>query len=375
MVLPRGTPLDTPLRFTLAPGLRQMGHGNATGVVPDDPQACAGCAAAAGDGRRRELGALRERPQAEAAVVLVRRLDDAERLAASAVGRGRRRPPRRAAARAGRGSRRSPRPRSGPPRPRTPRRRRRRPPAEKPTSAVSVPARRAAGEVRQVAREPEELELEREERAGRAPAAPAAPTSTSSSRSRKRVSAWKARGFSSPLEEEPQHRLEPDVPDREPVRVRPARVVRADEVRPGDRVQLAAALVQHELDVAERLEPGAEAGPRLARALRDRADAAAVEREEMEDAVGLAVADRAQDDRLRLPRAGGHAASVDTASGGNRRASGYRSKRVDGTSSALHDGLVRLLRPREGAARAARDPVRGDPRSTRSRTSARTSRS
>ena len=65
-----------------------------------------------------------------------------------------------------------------------------------------------------------------------------------------------------------------------------------------------------ELDVRERLEPRAEARLRLADALRDRADAAAVERVEVEDAVGLAEADRAQHDGLGLVGAAGHVRPV-----------------------------------------------------------------
>ena len=75
------------------------------------------------------------------------------------------------------------------------------------------------------------------------------------------------------LGEQPQHRLEPDQADLEPVRVRADAIVRADERRAGDRVELAATLVEDELDVGERLEAAAEAGLRLPHALRDGADA------------------------------------------------------------------------------------------------------
>src|SRR5215218_4725178 len=83
-------------------------------------------------------------------------------------------------------------------------------------------------------------------------------------------------------------------------------------MRARDHVQLAAALAQNELDVAERLEARAKARARLAGALGDRPDAPAAEREEMEDPVCLAVADRAQHDRLGLPCGGGHGSSVET---------------------------------------------------------------
>jgi hypothetical protein len=58
------------------------------------------------------------------------------------------------------------------------------------------------------------------------------------------------------------------VPDGHAVRVDAARVVRAHEVRAGDEVKLAAALPQDDLDVAEGLETRAEAGARLACAVR-----------------------------------------------------------------------------------------------------------
>ncbi len=54
----------------------------------------------------------------------------------------------------------------------------------------------------------------------------------------------------------------------------------------------------------ERLEPRPEAAPRASRALRDRAQAAVGGRVEMKDPIGLAVADRAQHDRLGLQRPG-----------------------------------------------------------------------
>ncbi len=105
------------------------------------------------------------------------------------------------------------------------------------------------------------------------------------------------------LEEEAQHRLEADVADRKPVAVGAAQIVGADEIDAGHGVELSPPLVQHRLDMAERLESAPEAGFRLACALRDRSGAAPLEREEMEHAVGLAVANRPQDDGLGLPRA------------------------------------------------------------------------
>ena len=78
------------------------------------------------------------------------------------------------------------------------------------------------------------------------------------------------------LGEEPQHRLGADQADREPVGLLARLVVRADELDAGDGLELARALVEHQLDVRERLEPRAEARLRAAHALRDGADPAAV---------------------------------------------------------------------------------------------------
>jgi hypothetical protein len=75
-----------------------------------------------------------------------------------------------------------------------------------------------------------------------------------------------------------------------------------DEIGPANGVQLAAALVQEQLDVAERLETGSEARLRLADALGDRADSSFCERVEVEDAVGLSEANRAEDDGLGFRR-------------------------------------------------------------------------
>ena len=88
------------------------------------------------------------------------------------------------------------------------------------------------------------------------------------------------------------------------------RVVRAEQLHAGDRLELPAALVQHQLDVTERLEPRAEARLRLAHALRDRADTPAVERVEVEHAVRLAETEGAQHDRLGLVGPAGHSIQV-----------------------------------------------------------------
>ena len=102
------------------------------------------------------------------------------------------------------------------------------------------------------------------------------------------------------LDVQAQHRLGTDEPDRQPIRILARRPVRIDERCAGDRMQLSRALMEEELDMGKRLEPRAEARLRLAHALRDRSYPSAVEGVEMEDAIGLAEPERAQDHRLRL---------------------------------------------------------------------------
>ena len=165
--------------------------------------------------------------------------------------------------------------------------------------AVRSAALDAALEMRDVAGEPQELELERErERVERCASARAGRDRVHrDEEARQRLERALVPLL---LDEEPQHRLRPDEPDREAVRVFARRPVRVDERDAGDRVQLAGALVEEQLDVRERLEPRAEARLRLADALRHRAHAAAVERVQVEDAIGLAVAERPEHDGLRL---------------------------------------------------------------------------
>ncbi len=103
----------------------------------------------------------------------------------------------------------------------------------------------------------------------------------------------------------------PDSVARARGRVERARVgaqarVGVDRVRAGHRQELAAAFVQLEPQAEEGLEPPAEAARRAAHALGDRADVAAIERVQAQDAIGLAVADRAQHDRLGLDGSSGH---------------------------------------------------------------------
>jgi hypothetical protein len=105
------------------------------------------------------------------------------------------------------------------------------------------------------------------------------------------------------LDEEPQHRLGADERDRETIRILARRPVGVDERDAGHGVQLPGSLMEHELDVRERLEAGAETRLRLPHALCDRPDPAVIGRVHMKNAVGLAEAERAEDHRLRLDRA------------------------------------------------------------------------
>src|SRR5436189_3490610 len=82
--------------------------------------------------------------------------------------------------------------------------------------------------------------------------------------------------------------------------------MRRDEVDPGDGLELAEALVQVQRDVRERLEPRAQPRLRLPDPLGDRADPPPLERVEVEDPVGLAEAERAEDDCLGPVAATGH---------------------------------------------------------------------
>ena len=95
----------------------------------------------------------------------------------------------------------------------------------------------AARDVRQVAREPEQLQLEAERERVDAPAASAAaPLVEQVEEPRERTERPLVRLR---LAEEPQHRLGADQPDVQPVGVLAHRVVRAEELDAGDRLQLA----------------------------------------------------------------------------------------------------------------------------------------
>src|SRR5581483_10017986 len=170
---------------------------------------------------------------------------------------------------------------------------------------VVGPTLRAARQMRQVAGEPEQLQLERErERVERRPLRRVRALVEDVEEARERRERALVLLL---LGEEAEHRLRPDQADAQAVVVVAGDLVRPAQLDARDRLQLARALVELQLDVRQRLEAAAEARLRLPHALGDGADPAAVGRVEVEDAVGLPEADRAQDDRLGRIGAGGHA--------------------------------------------------------------------
>ena len=102
------------------------------------------------------------------------------------------------------------------------------------------------------------------------------------------------------LGEHLQQRLAAGAGDARPHGLLADVVVRRERVDATDRMQLPAALVQHERDVAERLEPRPDARTGAPHALGDGADAAARRRVEVKHAVGLTESQRAQYHRLGL---------------------------------------------------------------------------
>ncbi len=178
----------------------------------------------------------------------------------------------------------------------------------------------AGPHVRQVTRQPEELELERERERFERRAAVVRDArlveQVEEARERDERALVRLR-----LREQAQHRLDADQTGAQAIRLLPRRTVRAHEVDARDRVQLAGALVQEKRDVRQRLEARAEARLRLPDALRDRTDAAALARVEVEDAVGFGEAHRTKDDRLRLVCPPGHVRpSLERPSGSTTRA-------------------------------------------------------
>src|SRR5919204_103110 len=80
--------------------------------------------------------------------------------------------------------------------------------------------------------------------------------------------------------------------------------MRGDGLRARHGQQLTATLVEHEVEAEERLEPAAEARARAAGPLRDCANPSAIRGIQVQDPIGLAVADAPQDDALGLQAAG-----------------------------------------------------------------------
>src|SRR6266516_3434455 len=257
------------------------------------------------DRERRDLGG--QRPETEAAVILVRGRDHAERLASAAIRQ------------AGVGSF-GERPLEEPLDSEEPVAGERQRTVRAGLADRSAGRRRVAGEarlgtavrtarhVRQVSRQPEQLQLEREhERVEARRALDGAQLVEEVEESHERAERPLVRFL---LGEQAQHRLGADEPGAETVRVLTRLPVRPDQLRSSDRLELSAALVQHELDVAERLESPAEARLRFSDALRDGADPPTFARVEVKYAIRLAETKGAQHHGLGLVRAAGHVAQV-----------------------------------------------------------------
>ena len=140
--------------------------------------------------------------------------------------------------------------------------------------------------MRQVAGEPEQLELKRERERVERRAFASRPQSFDQAEE----AGQRLEGAFVPLlfGEEAQHRLGAEQADTEPVLLFAHFMVRANELDAGDGLQLARSLVEHQVDVRERLEARAEPRFRLADPFCHRADSSTLERIEVEDAVGLA---------------------------------------------------------------------------------------
>jgi len=160
--------------------------------------------------------------------------------------------------------------------------------------------------VREVAGEPEQLELEAERERVESSAPPQ--TSRNGVENGQKAGERLERALVPLLlDEEPKHCLGADEADREAVGILPSRTVWVDERGARDRMQLARSLVEKELHVRERLEARTEARLRLPDSLGDRPDSSSVERVHVEDAIRLPEPERPKDDRLGLVAAG-HAA-------------------------------------------------------------------
>src|SRR4051812_33003373 len=122
------------------------------------------------------------------------------------------------------------------------------------------------------------------------------------------------------LAEQSQHRLGADHPNREAVVVLARLPVRPDELRCGNRLELAAPTMEDEVDVRERLESRAEARHRLSHTLRHRADPAVRLGVEVKHAIGLSEPNRPENDGFCAVRPSGHVRSLGTAPVGTARA-------------------------------------------------------
>ena len=102
--------------------------------------------------------------------------------------------------------------------------------------------------------------------------------------------------------EQPRDRIAPPRRGIERDRVVAHGPVGGDRIHAGHGEQLAAPLMEHCPDVEERLQARTEPAARAAHALGNRAHASVARGVQVQDAVGLAVANRAQNDGLGLQR-------------------------------------------------------------------------
>ena len=207
-------------------------------------------------------------------------------------------------------------------------------------------------------------------RAGRAPGG-AARLGSSSSRSRNRVSASKARGFASGSPNRRSIASAPTSPTPSRYRVLARRLVRAEQLDARDGLELTAALMEHDLDVRERLEARAEAGLRLRTpfAIAPLAPGRAC------TGAGRDRPRRAAASAVRPPPSWSPTGHGPVYKRGRNSLAPGPFRALMQRIQRLHDPVVRLLRAREGAARRASASTTRRSRSTTSRTSARSSTS
>src|SRR3954468_8959626 len=163
---------------------------------------------------------------------------------------------------------------------------------------LAIAARRAAGEMRREARGQQQLEPERERVRA---AGPRRLGVEQRELVREQVVDARVRVA---VVEDPRHGLARARRAVERPGVLPEPRVRRDRLRRRDRQEVAAPLVEHQVQAEERLQPAAEARARLAHALCDRAQSATMRGIQVEDPVRFAVADGPENDRLGLLRSG-----------------------------------------------------------------------